>query len=190
MKKLEKEQLPKVIALGVMTVALLGYASFALLGHGGAPATPAAAATRHLAAAKPAAPAAPNPVDKALALASIVDRTRALTRTGTNPSLEILLHRLNPMLRGWTNYFRHGVSKATFNYLRAFTWRRVVNWLRHKHDRANWKWLRRRYLPGWWPTEGEATLFDPAAVRITYARYRGQITDVTPWATGTIASPA
>ena len=44
----------------------------------------------------------------------------------TNQSLSVLLHRLNPVLRGWTNYFRHGVSKATFNYLRAFTWRRVV----------------------------------------------------------------
>ncbi len=51
------------------------------------------------------------------ALASIVDKVRTLTRWGTNPSLESLLHRLNPVLRGWTNYFRHGVSKATLNYL-------------------------------------------------------------------------
>lgn len=66
-------------------------------------------------------------------------------------------------------------------YLRAYTWARVVNWPRHKHPRANWKWLRRRYLPGWWPTEGDVTLFDPNAVAITYARYRGQIIDTTPW---------
>jgi Group II intron, maturase-specific domain len=94
---------------------------------------------------------------------------------------------LNPVLRGWTNYFRHGVSKATFGYLRAYTWTRVVNWLRRRHPRANWKWLRRRYLPGWWPTEGDTTMFDPNAVAITYTRYRGQITDTTPWATGTTA---
>ena len=87
---------------------------------------------------------------------------RALTRQDTNQPLAVLLHRLNPVLRGWTNYFRHGVSKATFDYLRAFTWRRVVSWLRRKHPRANWKWLRRRYLPGWWPTDGEVTLFNPA----------------------------
>ena len=57
-----------------------------------------------------------------------------MTRGATNQSLAVLLHRLNPVLRGWTNYFRHGVSKATFDYLRAFTWRRVVCWLRHKHS--------------------------------------------------------
>jgi len=56
-----------------------------------------------------------------------------------------------PELRGWANYFRHGVSTATFDYLSAFSWRRVICWLRHKHRRATWKWLRRRYLPGWRP---------------------------------------
>lgn len=107
------------------------------------------------------------------ALASVTDKVRALTRRETNPSLEVLLYRINPVLRGWTNYFRHGVSKATFNYLRAFVWQRVVRWLRRKHPKATWKWLRRRYLPGWWPTEGETKLFNPAGVVVTRYRFRG-----------------
>jgi RNA-directed DNA polymerase len=115
-------------------------------------------------------------------LRKVMATVKALSRQGRNEPLSELLRRLNPVLRGWTNYFRHGVSKATFGYLRAYAWARVVNWLRRKHPRANWKWLRRRYLPGWWPTEGETTLFDPNAVPITWARYRGQIIDVTPWA--------
>ena len=93
----------------------------------------------------------------------------------------ILLHRLNPVLRGWTAYFRHGVSKATFSYLRAFVWRRVMCWLRHKHRRANWKRLRRRYLPGWWPAEGEVRLFNPGAVTVSRYRYRGARIP-SPWA--------
>ena len=36
-------------------------------------------------------------------------------------------------------------SKAK-GYLRAFVWRRVVNWLRHKHRQRNWAWLRRASL--------------------------------------------
>jgi RNA-directed DNA polymerase len=120
-------------------------------------------------------------------LTKVMATVKALCRQGRNEPLSELLRRVNPVLRGWTNYFRHGVSAATFGYLRAYTWARVVNWLRRKHPKANWKWLRRRYLPRWWPTEGVAALFDPAAVRITYARYKGQITDATPWATGTIA---
>jgi Group II intron, maturase-specific domain len=95
------------------------------------------------------------------ALASVKAKVRAITRGGTNQPLAVVLRRLNPVLRGWANYFRHAVSKATFDYLGAFSWRRVICWLRHKHRRANWKWLRRRYLPGWRPTDGEVTLFNP-----------------------------
>jgi RNA-directed DNA polymerase len=107
------------------------------------------------------------------ALAAVKAKVRALTQGGTNQALSTLLDRVDPVLRGWANYFRHGVSKATFDYLTAFSWRRVVNWLRRKHPRANWKWLRRRYLPGWRPTDGDVTLFNPMAVPITRYRYRG-----------------
>jgi RNA-directed DNA polymerase len=120
-------------------------------------------------------------------LAKVMATMKTMCRQGRNEPLSELLRRLNPVLRGWTNYFRHGVSKATFGYLRAYTWARVVGWLRRKHPRANWKWLRRHYLPGWWPTDGDTTLFDPNAVGIIYARYRGQIIDTTPWATGALA---
>ena len=114
------------------------------------------------------------------ALASVKAKVRALTRGGTNQPLTVLLRRLNPVLRGWANYFRHGVSKDTFDYLNAFSWRRVICWLRHKHRHASWKLLRRRYLPGWRPTEGEVTLFNPCRMAVTRYRYRGaQIP--SPW---------
>lgn len=121
-------------------------------------------------------------------LAKVMATVKALCRQGRNEPLSELLRRLNPVLRGWTNYFRHGVSKATFGYLRAYTWARVVNWLRRKHPHANWKWLRRRYLPGWWPTEGDTTMFDPNAVAVTRYRHKARI-NVTPWATR-LATPA
>ncbi|MES1956252.1 group II intron reverse transcriptase/maturase [Salinisphaera hydrothermalis] len=115
------------------------------------------------------------------ALDSVKSRIRALTRMGRHLPLDVLLYRLNPVLRGWTNYFRHGVSKRTFGYLRAFVWRRVVCWLRRKHPRLNWKQLRGRYLPDWWPTADEVALSNPGAVSVTRYRYRGQQIP-TPWA--------
>jgi RNA-directed DNA polymerase len=121
-------------------------------------------------------------------LAKVMARVKTLCRQGRNEPLSALLRRLNPVLRGWTTYFRHGVSKATFGYLRAYTWARVVEWIRRKHPHATWKWLRRRYLPGWWPTEGETTMFDPNAVTITRHRHKSR-TAVTPWTPTIAAAP-
>jgi RNA-directed DNA polymerase len=91
------------------------------------------------------------------------------------------------VLRGWTTYFRHGSSKATLSYLWHYTWLRVMRWLRHKHPKPNWKQLRRRYLPGWWPTDGETTLFHPEHVAIQYYSYRGNRI-ASPWTTTTTAN--
>jgi RNA-directed DNA polymerase len=121
------------------------------------------------------------------ALASVKAKVRSATRGTTNQSLLVLLHRLNPVLRGWTNYHRHGASSKTFSYLSAFTWRRVWIWLRHKHPKATVQQLRRRYLPGWRPTQGETQLFKPDTVAIVRYRYRGTAIP-SPWATNESAA--
>jgi RNA-directed DNA polymerase len=84
------------------------------------------------------------------------------------------------MQQGRTTYFRHGSSSATFDYLRAFTWRRGGVLAAPQAPRISWKELRRRYLPGWWPTQGEVRMFNPGAVRIVRHRYRGAKIP-TPW---------
>jgi RNA-directed DNA polymerase len=64
------------------------------------------------------------------ALASITSKVKTISRQNLHQPLAVLLHRLAPVLRGWVNYFRHGTSKATFDYLRHYAWRRVIVWLR------------------------------------------------------------
>ena len=45
-------------------------------------------------------------------------KVRRLTKRARHRTLQDLLRRLNPVLRGWcNNWFRHGVSKRTFGYL-------------------------------------------------------------------------
>ncbi|MGW1681867.1 group II intron reverse transcriptase/maturase [Saccharopolyspora sp. NPDC002376] len=125
------------------------------------------------------------------ALLSVMGKVRALTRRTRHRTLEALLRQLNPVLRGWCQYFRHGVSKATFGYLDAFTWRRVATWLRKRHERINWKDLYRRFLtgrPGNRPAENGIVMFDTTTVEVT--RYRWRANNIpTPW-TSAAATPA
>jgi len=114
------------------------------------------------------------------ALASILGRVRALTHRSAHPTLAALLRQLNPVLRGWCTYFRHGVSKATFSYLDQFTWHRVARWIRKRHNKTKWAVLLRRYLPDWRPTEDGVVLFQPQTMTVSRYRYRAS-NIATPW---------
>jgi RNA-directed DNA polymerase len=108
------------------------------------------------------------------ALREVMHRIKELTgRTTTNLSLEALIHALNPVLRGWTNYHRHGASKRCFAYLSHYLWWRVVRWLRKKYPRLTWKQIKRRYWQRTWNGVNGARLAWPAEVAITRYRYRG-----------------
>jgi len=114
------------------------------------------------------------------AIMAIKAKVRALTQRTSQPNLRVLLLRVNAALRGWANYFKHGVSKRTFSYLDSFAWRRVTRWLRKRHLGLNWTAIRRRFLHGWTIADGGIELFMPSTVAVTRYRYRGN-TIPTPW---------
>lgn len=116
------------------------------------------------------------------AVASIKGRVRAMTYRHTlhlDPGY--LMDYLGRVLRGWATYFRHGVSKRTFNAIDSYAWERITAWLRKKH-RIGWPELRRRFcLPGTWRLAHDGRRFRGAAtVTVTRYRYRGYRIP-TPW---------
>ena len=122
-------------------------------------------------------------------LLSVTAKVRSITRRHKHRTLADLLHRLNPVLRGWCNYFRHGVSARTFGYLDHFAFWRVVGWLRKRHVGLNWGTLRRRHLPNWEIRDGRIEMFRPRTIAIERYRYRGTRIP-TPWTSETTGSPA
>ena len=122
-------------------------------------------------------------------MASIKDKVRELTRRAKHRTLADLLRRLNPVLRGWCNYFRHGVCKRTFGYVDHFAFWRVVGWLKKRHPGLNMHTLVRRFLPGWEISDDGIEMFRPRAVAIERYRYRGTKIP-TPWTSETTGPPA
>ncbi|BCJ70430.1 hypothetical protein GCM10009779_34210 [Polymorphospora rubra] len=114
------------------------------------------------------------------ALASIIGKVRTLTRRAKHRTLADLLRRVNPVLRGWCNYFRHGVSSRTFGYVDHYAFWRIVGWLRKRHAGLNMHTLVRRFLPQWQIRDERLELFRPATVSIERYRYRGTRIP-TPW---------
>jgi RNA-directed DNA polymerase len=113
-------------------------------------------------------------------LAAVIGKVRMLTRRARHRTLADLLRAINPVLRGWCSYFRHGASKRVFCYLDHFTWWRIVSWLRKRHLGLNWGTISRRYLPGWEIRDGRVEMFRPRAETVSRYRYRGMLIP-TPW---------
>jgi len=56
-----------------------------------------------------------------------------------------VLKTLNPIIRGWVNYFRIGVSKRVFSSLDSWMYVREVRYAKHSHPDKPSKWRKNRY---------------------------------------------
>jgi len=114
---------------------------------------------------------------------SLKAKIRALTPRTSQQDMGHVLTRLNQVMHGWANYFRHAVAKDTFSMLDNFAWRRVIRMLTERH-RWGWKDVR-RWLVGptgsWRPIAAGGTELRPiAAIPVTRYRYRGSQIP-SPW---------
>jgi RNA-directed DNA polymerase len=114
----------------------------------------------------------------------VKDKVRALTRRTSQQPPRFVLIRLNQIMRGWANYFKHAVCKHTLGSLERFVWHRVIGWWMHLR-RWRWKDVRRQLASRdgrWTRTAVDGIeLFNIASVSVTRYRYRGSKIP-NPWA--------
>ena len=56
-----------------------------------------------------------------------------------------LIQKLNPKIRGWANYYRSVVSKATFSRLDYLMWAKLRHWANRRHPKKTAGWVFHRY---------------------------------------------
>jgi len=73
---------------------------------------------------------------------------RRLRRLRSRPQWQIIKE-LNPVIRGWTNYYRTVVSSKVFNGCDNVLWHQLRQWTRRRHPNKGSQWIRKKY----WKTE-------------------------------------
>ena len=59
---------------------------------------------------------------------------------------EVLIKKLNPILRGFANYYQGVVSKETFSYISYRVWQYLWNWCKRRHLKRRLKWVKNKYF--------------------------------------------
>lgn len=59
---------------------------------------------------------------------------------------DILIMKLNPMLRGWANYHKSIVAKETFNRVDHLIWQAIWKWCRRRHGNRRKRFVKEKYF--------------------------------------------
>lgn len=57
-----------------------------------------------------------------------------------------LIGMLNPVVRGWANYYQHVVAKETFNRVDHEIWKILWQWAKRRHPNKSNYWIKDRYF--------------------------------------------
>jgi RNA-directed DNA polymerase len=119
------------------------------------------------------------------AIQSVKDKVSERTYRSTRyQNLDDVLRGINQVTGGWANYFRYGVSKATFGAVDHHAWNRLMRWIRAKYagkSKLSMAEMRRRFCDVGWRFAHNGVVFTGASsVAVTRYRYRGS-SIATPW---------
>jgi RNA-directed DNA polymerase len=73
-------------------------------------------------------------------------KIKEVVKSSLNFTGEHLIRKLNPIITGWGNYYRHVVSKIIYNKQDRYIFYQVLNWAKNKHAKRPTKWIIRRYF--------------------------------------------
>jgi RNA-directed DNA polymerase len=93
------------------------------------------------------------------AVKRIKARLTAEMRALRGHNAQMVLIRLNPVIRGWSAYYRHCVSARVFNQLDDHVWKLTYKWAKWTHPHKGKRWIVRKYFGKFVPSRGDRWVF-------------------------------
>jgi RNA-directed DNA polymerase len=79
-------------------------------------------------------------------IAHFLTKIRQVVKENATASAGNLIRRLNPLLQGWTQYYRHVVSQRTFSQVQHAIFQCLWRWAKRRHPRRGGQWVKAHYF--------------------------------------------
>jgi RNA-directed DNA polymerase len=112
---------------------------------------------------------------------ALLGKVRAAIKAQPQARAGDVIQQLNPLIRGWANYHRHGASAQTFRKVDWHISRMLRRWARRRHPKKSAGWVGQHYFP---PTGPQPRVFtgerrNHAGDVQPFRLYRAQETKIT-----------
>lgn len=74
------------------------------------------------------------------------EKIKECFKTHQGNNVLTLIKDLNPIIRGYANYWRIIASKETFSKMDAYIWKKTKRFLKKLHPKKSWKWIANKYF--------------------------------------------
>jgi len=75
-----------------------------------------------------------------------LEHIKAMISKNKQMKADELISKLNPIIRGWANYYVYSSAKETFNYIDYRIWKMLWQWCLRRHNNKGKRWIRQRYF--------------------------------------------
>ncbi len=76
----------------------------------------------------------------------LLKEVRRWLRSNRSASAENVIRHLNPILIGWSNYYKHASSKQTFSFVQHQIWDTLWKWCLRRHPNKGKHWIYKKYF--------------------------------------------
>jgi len=77
---------------------------------------------------------------------AIINKIRKVIKTNPSMKQELLIRKLNPIIRGWVNYHKYNVSSKAFERLDYDIWKCLWEWCLRRHPKKGRRWIAKKYF--------------------------------------------
>ena len=80
------------------------------------------------------------------AIKRYLEQIKGVISNNKQTKADDLISKLNPIIRGWANYYCYSSAKETFNYVDYRIWLMLWQWCLRRHSKKGKQWVRHRYF--------------------------------------------